>query len=212
MCQNGPMAPFDSFVHTDTSAHHPSEHAPFREHHERVTPASFDAAWTAALNVTAGEIRVFGPLMSLRGLPALVRGRSGVRGGDRADRDIPLLELFESEGFIRLDLQAEAGRDRSVRYGAVGKFWSPTGNHPVRFANPDEFHAFTEPGHAKLQFDVRVRAASDGVRLSTTTWVVGTDEAAQRRFAPYWALIRLPSGWIRRSWLAAIDRRAVAAC
>jgi len=25
--------------------------------------------------------------------------------------------------------------------------------------------------------------------------------------APYWALIRLPSGLIRRSWLAAIERR-----
>lgn len=39
------------------------------------------------------------------------------------------------------------------------------------------------------------------------TVVVGTDRASTRRFAPYWAFIRLPSGLIRRSWLAAIDRR-----
>lgn len=202
----------DSIAPTNRSARHPSQQAPFREHHERVTPASFDAAWTAALDVTVSEIRVFGPLMTLRGVPAVVRGRSGVRGGDVADRDIPLLELFELEGFIRLDLQAVSGSDRSVRYGAAGRFWSPTGNRPVRFSSPDEFRAFAEPGHAKLEFDLRVQAESDRVRLTTTTWVVGTDDAARRRFAVYWALIRLPSGWIRRSWLAAIDRRAVAAC
>jgi len=45
-------------------------------------------------------------------------------------------------------------------------------------------------------------------RIETETLVAGTDQASTRRFRPYWALIRLPSGLIRRSWLAAIDRRA----
>jgi hypothetical protein len=45
-------------------------------------------------------------------------------------------------------------------------------------------------------------------RIETETLVAGTDELSTRRFRPYWALIRLPSGLIRRSWLAAIERRA----
>ena len=44
----------------------------------------------------------------------------------------------------------------------------------------------------------------------TETRVVGTSRNATLFFAPYWAVIRLPSGLIRRSMLAAIERRATA--
>lgn len=46
------------------------------------------------------------------------------------------------------------------------------------------------------------------MELITETRVEGTDKASNAKFAPYWALIRLPSGLIRRCWLAAIERRA----
>jgi hypothetical protein len=38
--------------------------------------------------------------------------------------------------------------------------------------------------------------------------VACTDASSARRFARYWRLIRPASGAIRRSWLAAIKRRA----
>jgi hypothetical protein len=38
--------------------------------------------------------------------------------------------------------------------------------------------------------------------------VACTDPTSARRFARYWRLIRPASGAIRRSWLAAIERRA----
>jgi hypothetical protein len=52
-----------------------------------------------------------------------------------------------------------------------------------------------------------VRAEGEGSRLITETRVAGTDATASRRFRRYWRLIRLGSGAIRRSWLAAIRRR-----
>ena len=49
----------------------------------------------------------------------------------------------------------------------------------------------------------------DGATLLTTeTRILGTDPASRRVFGCYWLIIRGPSGLIRRSWLAAIDRRA----
>ena len=66
-----------------------------------------------------------------------------------------------------------------------------------------------EPGHAKVIARLDAIDLGDGTtRIETETLVAGTDPASTRRFRPYWALIRLPSGLIRRSWLAAIDRRA----
>ena len=53
---------------------------------------------------------------------------------------------------------------------------------------------------------------SDGwVRLSTSTRIVATSPGARRRFAAYWRLIYPGSAFLRRTWLAAIRRRAEAA-
>ena len=42
----------------------------------------------------------------------------------------------------------------------------------------------------------------------TETRVQLTDEAARRAFRRYWFVVRLFSGLVRRSWLAAAKRRA----
>ncbi len=82
-------------------------------------------------------------------------------------------------------------------------------NAPIAFPDADAFIDFDEPGHAKVVARLDAIDLGDGTtRLETETLVAGTDPASTRRFRPYWALIRLPSGLIRRSWLAAIDRRA----
>ncbi len=160
--------------------------------------------WRAALEVTPAEIRTFGPLIALRGLPARLSGRRGV--ADRSGGG-PLLSLFEQEGFVPL-VRVDDGDERRVEYGAAGRFWSATGNRPIHFADASEFERFDEPGYARIWFELVATPTERGTEVVTTTCVTGTDRSAERRFAPYWALIRLPSGLIRRSWLAAIDRRA----
>jgi hypothetical protein len=57
-----------------------------------------------------------------------------------------------------------------------------------------------------------VRPERGGSRVLTETRVAGTSPEATRALLRDWLAIRLGSGAIRRSWLAAIRRRAVRAC
>jgi hypothetical protein len=183
--------------------------APFAELHRRTVDRPIDVVWPECLGVTAGEVRTLAPLLALRGLPRLLARQSGA-GGLRADT--PLLDSFVGSGFVilRRDDAPSAGH-ASVMFGAVGRFWSLTENMPVAFESPAELLAFDEPGYAVTVARLDAVDLGDGrTRIETETRVVGTDAASTRRFAPYWAVIRLPSGLIRRSWLAGIDRRASA--
>ena len=77
-------------------------------------------------------------------------------------------------------------------------------------AGGEEFAAFDRAGYAKMAANFRLAPTAGGgaVRLSTETRVACTDASSARRFARYWRLVRPASGAIRRSWLAAIKRRA----
>lgn len=143
--------------------------------------------------------------MVLRGLPQLIRGRKALSlAGPR-----PLLEVFASVGFVvlRQDEHPVDGRAIAI-LGAIGKFWRPAHNAPLILDGPQAFLDFDEPGYAKTAVRLEALVEGDRTRIETETLVIGTDRAANRKFAPYWALIRLPSGLIRRDWLAAIDRHA----
>lgn len=182
-------------------------HAPFAELHRRTVDRPIDVVWPACLDVTVGEVRALSPLLALRGLPRRLTRTSG-EGAMRAET--PLLDSFVGAGFVvlRRDDGPSAGR-ASVIFGAAGRFWSITENMPVAFESPSELLAFDEPGYAVTVAQLTAVDIGDGRTLiETETRVVGTDAASTRRFAPYWAIIRLPSGLIRRSWLAGIDRRA----
>ncbi len=117
--------------------------------------------------------------------------------------------MFAHEGFIVLRRDAvPTDGHASIIFGAAGRFWSVRGNRPVSFDSPDAFLDFNEPDHARTVARLDAIDNGDGTtRIETETLVSGTDSASTRKFGPYWALIRLPSGLIRRSWLAAIDRR-----
>lgn len=182
--------------------------APFHERHTRVVAAPIEDVWPHCLGVTAREIRTLGPLMTLRNLPALLRGRRG----PSATAPQPLLDLFAADGFVILRRDAEPKDGRAVvLFGAAGRFWSLTSSAPVPFdgpGGPADFVAFDRPGVAKTVARLEAVDRGDGTtRIETETRVVGTDGPSTRRFGPYWAVIRLPSGLIRRSWLAAIARR-----
>jgi len=168
--------------------------------------APIEEVWPHCLAVSAQEIRTLGPLMALRSLPARIMGN----GVESASARRPLLDVFTDEGFVllRRDCEPRDGR-ASVVFGGAGRFWSVRNDASITFAGGDAFLDFDEPGNAKTVARLDAVDLGDGTtRIETETLVAGTDPASTRKFRPYWALIRLPSGLIRRSWLAAIDRRA----
>jgi hypothetical protein len=75
----------------------------------------------------------------------------------------------------------------------------------------EEFLSFAEPGYTKAAIAFLLRPKRGGSRLITETPVAGTSPEATRALLRYWRAIRLGSGAIRRSWLAASRRRAVRA-
>ncbi len=179
--------------------------APFSELHHRRIDVPIEVVWQSALDVTANEVRTLMPLFVLRGLPTRLMGkRPALPTGEQ-----PLLDLFINEGFVllRKDPHPVDGR-AALLFGAVGKFWAVAHNQPTVFDNAEDFLAFDEPDYAKTVCRVEAIAEGGYTRLETQTVIAGTDKASNKKFKPYWMLIRGPSGLIRRSWLAAIDRRA----
>ena len=178
----------------------------FSERHDRTVQAPAEDVWSAATSVTPAEIRLLTPLMTLRSLPHILSGRRR----SFSEGDASFLDVFEQEGFVALhrDEGVAAGR-AVVIYGAAGRFWSPTRNSPW----PLDAQAFADhegPGTVKVAFSLEVAERGTTTLVTTETRIVGTDATARRAFGRYWLIIRGPSGLIRRSWLAAIDRRASA--
>ena len=98
-----------------------------------------------------------------------------------------------------------------IAAGAVGRFWRLGGNEPAAVRTRKDFLSFAEPGYAKAVIAFLVRPERGGSRVITETRVAGTSPEATRALLRYWRAIRLGSGAIRKSWLAAIRRRAVRA-
>jgi hypothetical protein len=170
------------------------------EIHSTRVGASPEAALAAVKSVTAKEIRLLGPLMAIRMLP------SRLRHGPRLDRatDAPVLDQFLHAGFVVLGERPAS----ELVVGAVGRFWSLGGNAPLKTIRArEDFVAFAEPGHAKAAMNFLVVPDEGGTRIVTETRVAGTSAEATKSFRRYWRVIRLGSGAIRRSWLAAIRRR-----
>jgi len=169
------------------------------ELHDVWIEAGVADVWTALTATTGREVRLLGPLMAVRRLPALLLGRARIGQGDR-----PLFEELEKAGFVRL--AEEPGRE--IVFGVAGRFWSLASNAPVTsFSDRDGFESFVEPGYVKASMGFLARREGGGTRLLTETRVAGTDEVGRRRFGRYWRIIRPGSGAIRRSWLAAVRRR-----
>jgi len=181
-------------------------HSPFSEVHARVIDQPIDRVWQALLTTPADEIKLLKPLFSLRGVPARLTGKippAPIGSG-------PALELFIEEGFVMLrqDQQPVDGRAILI-FGAAGKFWSPANNKPKQFDSAADFIAFDERDNVKTVARFELQAmGTTSTRIETETIVDGTDAASVKKFRPYWMLIRWPAGLLRRSWLAAIDRRA----
>ncbi|MBP9143326.1 MAG: hypothetical protein KBF21_04775 [Thermoanaerobaculia bacterium] len=177
----------------------------FSEVHSTRIRASAAAVEAAIDAVTAGEIRGFRTLTWIRNprLPGSRQEPSILA----PPSDRPLLAVATSAGFIELS--------RVPGEIVVGTLViAPTGKVPQPPPAPgvEAFAALTAPGYAKAAMNFRWTEDSDGwVRLSTSTRIVATSPGARRRFAAYWRLIYPGSAFLRRTWLAAIRRRAEAA-
>jgi hypothetical protein len=171
------------------------------ERHSVMIAASADQVWVALTQVTVGELGLFRLLMGLRVLPGRLLGRPHAR----FDADEPLLGWAVRFGFTILGQDAP----RELVVGAIGQPWRLVGGRGIAVVGGG-FAAFDQAGHAKMAANFRLAPTAGGraVQLSTETRVACTDAASARRFARYWWLIGPASGAIRRSWLAAIKRRA----
>ncbi len=200
MEKKGAMADSEQLASTVLDRLLPSFQA--SERHATTIAASPDQVWTALSQVTMGELRLFRLLMGVRVLPGrLVRSPRA-----RFDADEPLLGWAVRFGFTIL------GEDvrRELVVGTIGQPWRLAGGRGIAVAGGNDFATFDQPGYAKTAANFRLDAIAGGsaTRLNTETRVACTDPASARRFARYWWLIRPASGVIRRSWLAAIKRRA----
>ncbi|HEU4896768.1 MAG TPA: hypothetical protein VFX88_04250 [Actinomycetota bacterium] len=172
------------------------------ERHSATIAASANQVWAALTQVTVGELRLFRLLMGLRVLPGRLLGRPRAR----FDVEESLLGWAVRFGFTILGKEVR----RELVVGAIGQPWRLVGGRGMAVAGGDDFAAFDRAGYAKMaaNFQLVPDAGGRAVQLTTETRVACTDAASARRFARYWWLIRPASGAIRRSWLAAIKRRA----
>ncbi len=99
---------------------------------------------------------------------------------------------------------------REVVAGTNGQFWKLREMaHMERPLDLETFRSFDRAGWAQGAVSVRIEPREDGsTDLSTETRVRCVDEDARRRFAAYWFLIRIFSGWLRRDFLRRIARIA----
>jgi len=118
--------------------------------------------------------------------------------------------LRRAMGGARFTVLAEEPGEEVV-LGVAGRFWALDELSNLESV-PDAraFAAFDRPGRAKAAVNLRFEGLSASTtRVSTETRVKCVDAAAYWRFAPYWAVIRLFSGWLRRDMLLGIRRLAL---
>jgi hypothetical protein len=172
------------------------------ERHSATIATSADQVWAALTQVTVGELRLFRLLMGLRALPGRLLGRPHAR----FDADESL--LGRRFGSASTPWGRRSARELVV--GAIGQLWRLAGGRGIAVAGGDDFAAFDQAGYARWRptSGLPPSPAARATQLSTETRVACTDATSARRFARYWWPIGPASSAIRRSWLAAIKRRA----
>ncbi|AMP68272.1 hypothetical protein [Ralstonia solanacearum] len=170
----------------------------FSEHHRIRIAAAPGRVLDVIPRLDIADFPLAKLFLQLRALPARAAAFAGVETGAR--------RIDASFGLHDFTVLGRDG-DREYAFGLVGRFWEPTGGL-IRVA-ADDFPGFSEPGVAKLVMTFIAEAGDGtGTVLTTRTCVHCPDEATRRRFAPYWYLIRVPSGLIRRMLLRRIRQLA----
>lgn len=176
----------------------------------------FAPAWqfreVHSIRIAAPPARVFAAIRQVRADEIfLFRTLTWIRRGGRAlppsimnaGSDEPLIDLATRTTFVRL---ADVPPHELV-VGTV--VHSPTGTRGE--LTPRIFQTTLPPGFALATMNFLVTPDSAGASIVTTeTRVYANSSAARRHFAVYWRLIYPGSALIRRMWLRAIARRALA--
>jgi hypothetical protein len=172
----------------------------FRERHARTIAAPPEAVWSALMAITTQDLPLSSLLMGVRGLPARISGRR--EGFDRASRR-QVIDLFLSGGFRKLRVDPP----RVLVAGAAMQPWRLVPGEVADVRDLAGFRAFKRPGFVLAVISFELERVDSGTRLSTETRVEPTDTGAGRSFFPYWVVIRVGSGLIRREMLRAVARR-----
>ncbi|MDP9343449.1 MAG: hypothetical protein M3Q23_15430 [Actinomycetota bacterium] len=94
--------------------------------------------------------------------------------------------------------------------GTTGQFWALREQaHMEAPLDLQAFRAFDRPGWAQGAVSLRIERLEDGsTDVMTETRVRCVDDRARHRFAIYWLLIKVFSGWLRRDFLRRVARIA----
>lgn len=179
---------------------YPSPFLPLFQFHERHESgpirAQSDDIIAAVCALDMRDDRVVDALLSLRELPGKILRQFGGR--------VPPQETapFGFDAFTLLERTST-----EVSLGLAGRFWRP-GLKTAPIADAQAFNVLDDPHAAKLVLRFQVIEHPHGIRtLRTETFVYCATLRSKMLFTPYWLLIRLASGWIRRRNLAAIQRQ-----
>lgn len=181
-----------SLLHTFLPEHQFSE-----RHHIRVN-ASPARVLDMASQLHVTDFPVARLLLYPRAIPARIAAALGKPSARRIDA------RFGLHDFTVL------GRDGDQEFalGLVGRFWESAGG--LIHVEASAFRTFSEPDIAKLVMTFVARPEGADTLLTTRTCVHCSSTTALRRFTPYWILIRMPSGLIRRMMLQRIKQLAEA--
>ena len=166
----------------------------FAERHHILIDASPKAVLDRLEGNSAPRDRIIAGLMQARSIPGRILNRLGLRNTVQSQR-------FGPPSFVPL----ERAGDREIASGLVGRFWRPDGGQ-VPVADAAAFLAFDAPRTAKLVIVWTAEPEGKRTRLITETRIWCPDRYAQAMMTPYWLVIRLPSGLIRRRLLSAMKQ------
>jgi hypothetical protein len=177
----------------------------FHEIHAVTVEAPMAKVFTAIKELTVAELSpLIFAMLNLRTLPALLMGKESKM--ERTPE--PFLNKLFEDGFIPLVEVA----DQEIVFGLIGQFWKLVPVPGPKIASPQEFLDYDDPDFAKVAANLAVSPDTDGsVRCSTETRIHVSDPRTRRKFAFYWWIISMGSGWIRVLWLRAIKRKAESA-
>lgn len=172
----------------------------FNEIHSVKVKASPEKTLAAIKALTPSELSpLIGMLLGLRDLPSRLTGHAG----ESLTKTRPFLDQILEGDFLLL-----ADRTDEVVFGTIGQFWKLIGGREAGVSTPDEFMNFNQTDFAKVAANLQVQATDGYTVLSTETRIGAPDAQTRKKFAFYWRLISVGSGWIRILWLHAIKRRA----
>lgn len=169
----------------------------YREKHALNIAAPQADVMAAVLAYRPDDDRFFRGAIALRELP--------VRMMDRIQqRTATPRKAFSLDNFTLL----EQTDDQQLAFGLAGKFWQSDYGQ-VAMMDAEAFQVFNAPGAAKLVLSYHAEKLDEHhTRLTTETRVFCLDKQAQRKFAPYWYLIRPVSGMIRLRMLRSMSKIA----